>query len=57
MLDAVHMVVTQEANLIPVTDHIVQIIQEIPNSYVQETEMVGSSQHLVNLTPILPKTN
>lgn len=50
MLDPIHMVVTEDADLTPFTDHIVEIIQEIP-----ETQMVGSSQPPVNLTFNLPK--
>ena len=36
-------------------DHLVEIINDIPNSYVQESQMVGSSQPPVNFKPYLPK--
>ena len=49
MLDPQHMVLIllDDTDLKPFTDDLVEIIQDIPNAYVPETQMVGSSQTLL----------
>ena len=56
MLDPVHMLNTENADLSPVSSHIVKIIEEIPNVYEPETQMVGPLQAPISLTSNLPKT-
>ena len=57
MLDPKLMLLTEETEMLPFADHIVQILEnDFPNACEPETQMVGSSQPPVSLTVNIPKT-
>ena len=57
MLDPKHMLLTEDTEILPFSDHIVKILEDdVPNACEPETQMVGPSQPPVSLTVNIPKT-